>query len=91
MSEHPIIKQVKRELKIAEGNVRPAHHTISMPDAHARWLIERYEEMLKLERFKEYFDELYGIGLEIAEWHTNGNLESFDGFYEVALEEMEII
>lgn len=35
-------------------------------------------------RFKAYFDELYGIGLEVANWHQNGELVSFDEFYEDA-------
>lgn len=37
--------------------------------------------------FKKYFDELYETGLEVANWHLNGDLESFDNFYESALEE----
>ena len=36
--------------------------------------------------FKKYFDELYGTGLEIANYHLNGNLEPFDNFYESALQ-----
>lgn len=36
--------------------------------------------------FKKYFDELYGEGLEIANWHLNGDLEPFDNFYENALQ-----
>lgn len=36
--------------------------------------------------FKKYFDELYGEGLEVANWHLNGDLESFDNFYENALQ-----
>ena len=43
----------------------------------------------KLEKFKKYFDDLYGQGLEIANWHYNGDLEPFDNFYESALDEME--
>jgi hypothetical protein len=40
-------------------------------------------------KFKSYFDSLYGQGLEIANWHQNGELEPFDNFYEAALEERE--
>ena len=36
--------------------------------------------------FKEYFKDLYGQGLEIANWHQNGELEPFDSFYESAIE-----
>ena len=46
------------------------------------------EEVKKLQVFKSYFDELYGAGLDIANYHLNGELESFDNFYESALQEM---
>lgn len=36
--------------------------------------------------FKKYFDKLYGEGLEVANWHLNGDLEPFDNFYESALQ-----
>lgn len=39
-----------------------------------------------LEKFKEYFDDLYGKGLEIYGWHMNGEAKSFDDFYEDACE-----
>ena len=37
-------------------------------------------------KFKEYFDELYGNGLEVVNWHQNGDTEPFDNFYESALD-----
>ena len=43
-------------------------------------------EKLQLVSFKEYFKDLYGQGLEIANWHQNGELEPFDNFYESAIE-----
>jgi len=43
----------------------------------------------QLLNFKKYFDELYGKGLAIANWHLNGHLESFDNFYESAIESMD--
>ena len=43
------------------------------------------EELKEAMEFKKYFDELYGEGLEIANWHKNGDLEPFDSFYESAL------
>lgn len=53
-------------------------------------LINRQKaEIEKLQAFKSYFDELFGKGLEVANWHLNGNTEPFDNFYESALEEME--
>ena len=45
-------------------------------------------EIERLTAFKSYFDELYGKGLDIANWHKNGDLEPFDSFYNSALEEM---
>lgn len=44
------------------------------------------EECRKAKRFKEYFDELYGIGLEVANWHQNGDTEPFDNFYDAAID-----
>lgn len=44
------------------------------------------EELKEAREFKKYFDELYGEGLEVANWHKNGDLEPFDSFYESALE-----
>ena len=44
------------------------------------------EECQEAIRFKEYFDELYGQGLEIANWHQNGDLEPFDNFYDSAID-----
>lgn len=40
----------------------------------------------QLVRFKQYFDELYGQGLDVAGWHQNGELEPFDNFYESAVD-----
>lgn len=45
-------------------------------------------EIERLTAFKSYFDELYGKGLDIANWHKNGDFEPFDSFYNSALEEM---
>ena len=47
---------------------------------------ELFETAIKAIKFKQYFDELYGQGLEIANWHLNGELEPFDNFYESACE-----
>lgn len=35
--------------------------------------------------FKDYFDNLYGIGLEVQNWHLNGDAEPFDNFYDDAI------
>lgn len=47
---------------------------------------ELLEIAIKAIEFKQYFDEMYGKGLEIANWHLNGELEPFDNFYESACE-----
>ncbi len=50
---------------------------------------ELSEENKRLKAFKEYFDGLYGKSLEVANWHLNGALESFDNFYESAQDVLE--
>lgn len=40
------------------------------------------KEIDNLKIFHSYFRELYGEGLEVANWHKNGDLESFDNFYD---------
>ena len=37
-------------------------------------------------KFYEYFKDLYGTGLEVANWHLNGNTEPFDNFFDSAVE-----
>ena len=52
-------------------------------------LINRQQaEIERLKAFKSYFDELYGKGLDVANWHLNSELEPFDNFYESALQEV---
>ena len=47
------------------------------------------EEVKRLEKFKQYFMELYGTGLEVANWHMNGELEPLDNFIDSAIECIE--
>lgn len=51
-------------------------------------IIELKAEIERLTAFKSYFDELYGKGLGVANWHENGELEPFDNFYDEAVNEM---
>lgn len=44
-------------------------------------------EIKALRAFKDYFDNLYGQGLEVANFHLNGDLEPFDNFYDSAIAE----
>ncbi|MGN1303765.1 MAG: hypothetical protein ACI4YB_01890 [Oscillospiraceae bacterium] len=65
------------------------HHCKDIGSQEILGLINRQKaEIERLQAFKSYFDELYGKGLEVANWHLNGNTEPFDNFYESALEEM---
>lgn len=47
------------------------------------------KELNKYKKFKEYFDDLCGQGLEIANWHLNGDTEPYESFYDRAIEFME--
>jgi hypothetical protein len=49
-------------------------------------LIEHSE---RLQKFYNYFLELYGTGLGIENWHQNGDIEPFDNFFDSAEQEME--
>lgn len=52
-------------------------------------LINRQQaEIERLKAFKSYFDELYGKGLDVANWHLNSELEPFDNIFESALQEV---
>lgn len=42
-------------------------------------------------KFYEYFMELYGDGLEILNWHLNGETEPLDSFIDAAVEYMELV
>ena len=48
-------------------------------------------ELNALRKFKKYFDGLYGQNLEVANYHMNGNFESFDNFYDSAMAEYDAI
>lgn len=51
--------------------------------------VEVYRTLKKYVLFKDYFNDLYGKGLEVANWHLNGKLEPFDTFFESACEYAE--
>lgn len=52
---------------------------------------ELYAELKQLREFKRYFDDLYGQGLEVKNWHLNGETEPFDNFYEKAISSSQLI
>lgn len=66
----------------------PDHLTL-VSENRLRELLEKEKELEKLNKFHTYFSELYGINLEVANWHQNGDLESFDNFFDSAEQEME--
>lgn len=49
---------------------------------------DEMEELKQLRAFKKYFDEMFGQGLEVANWHLNGDTEPFDNFHNSACEKM---
>lgn len=48
------------------------------------------EKIKSLQAFKDYFDDLYGLDLEVSGYHFNGDTVPFDDFYRSALSEMDI-
>ena len=52
-------------------------------------LRELQEKVKQLEAFKSFFDDLYGIGLTVRNYHINGYPEQFDSLYEEAVSWME--
>ena len=47
------------------------------------------KELKGLRSFYKYMMELYGSGLEVTNWHQNGDTESLDSFLDSAESEME--
>lgn len=60
--------------------------TIKKLNKEIEQLKSEFEQSVK---FKEYFIELYNQGLEIANWHLNGDLEPLTNFIDSACEEAE--
>lgn len=54
-----------------------------------RLMYDALATLKSLSAFKSYFDSLYGEGLEVANYHMNGDTEPFDNFYDSAMEEYE--
>lgn len=73
-------------VSLVDGHIDYTEKNINMRDKEIIKDLENKVKRLKV--FKSYFDELYGKGLEFANWHLNGDLEPFDNFYESAIQEM---
>ena len=70
------IEQFRWERDVAIGQLRELGLELGL----------KTDDVQQAINFKKYFDELYGEGLEVANWHLNGDLEPFDNFYESALQ-----
>ena len=73
-------------LRPEQIEVMQGHNIALINDLEGYQSLGTVEELKEAREFKKYFDELYGEGLEVTNWHKNGDLEPFDSFYESALE-----
>lgn len=90
MTEQQAIKHLNGEInnifdggKMAEARAVAVKALQDVQEYHKLGTVEECKESV---RFKKYFDELYGQGLEVMNFHKNGDTEPFDAFYEDALE-----
>lgn len=89
MTEQQAIGQLNGDLGVLDFSqlaVARAVAVKALQDIQEYRKIGTVEECEESVQFKKYFDELYGQGLEVANWHQNGETEPFDTFYESALE-----
>lgn len=54
-----------------------------------RLIVAASDTIKNFSRFYAYWSQLYGEGLEVTNWHLNGDTEPFDNFYESAVECMD--
>lgn len=80
-----IIDEMKLEISGLEGDIDGLNTTIDDLESEN---FNLREELDGFRSFYNYMKELYGTGLEVANWHLNGDLESFDNFFESAQENM---
>lgn len=81
---------IPRIMKNGNHADRDCGHYKPTADVVPKSEVERLEKEIKaLFAFKDYFSDLYGHGLEVANWHENGASEPFDNFYDSAEEEYE--
>ena len=80
------VQEINEQILIPAGiGIQPKQPRAKQtkPKLHKKSIGRNTAQLL---RFKQYLDDLYGQGLEIANWHQNGELEPFDNFYESAIE-----
>lgn len=69
---------------------RPSYPCTTYDEALIHLIVpELAKRLSEYKEFYDYFSELYGQGLEVANWHINGDLEPFDDFFDAAEEEMK--
>lgn len=67
-------------LSLVLGKLAAYEDTNLMPDE-----VEELQGRIEhLQSFYDYMSELHGTGLEVSNWHLNGDLEPFDNFFEGA-------
>ena len=84
LSLSDVVNELERYLKEPD-NSHPINAKILTYEAADKWeaykAIGTVDECRVAMKFKEYFDKLYGNGLEVVNWH-----QPFDNFYESALD-----
>ena len=73
-------------------DICPSKNKKCKDNSYTRFCYDQHEVLkraITALSFKEYFDSLYGQGLEIANYHLNGDLEPFDNFYDSAIEKLK--
>lgn len=89
-----LAREIKGDKSLWERMIVPeAGEMLLVEDSYYDGIVEDVQklqqEIERLKAFHEYFRELYGQGLEVANWHLNGDLEPFDDFFNSAEEEMD--
>ena len=85
-NEIEVVKEAMSALKVLEQIKWERDVALSQLNKLGLSLGQNVDDVKGAIEFKKYFDELYGEGLEVANWHLNGDLEPFDNFYENALQ-----
>lgn len=92
MTENEAIKQLQvGYLGDTEDLVQAKHIAIkALEEIQQYRAIGTVGEFKQAMNFKKYFMELYGEGLEVANWHKNGDLEPLVNFIDEACNWLEM-
>ncbi len=77
------------EMKISKECYRKIVESLEENDKLKAEIEQLKAELEQSLKFKDYFMELYNQGLEVSNWHLNGDLEPLTNFIDSALEEAE--